>query len=86
MEQLKLFSKVSDYLDEKTGTKKRVESFYLLCGNKLVPIQVKFFGRDDKKDYQYKSRCMVLSAFAEPLPEKTVNAHENADSDTSSVA
>lgn len=70
MAELKLFKKKSTYVD-KDGAEKNATKFYLLCGDTLVPIEVTFFkNKETGKDTQYLGRKSVLTAFAEPLPEK----------------
>lgn len=51
------------------GAEKRVENFFVKCGDTLVPVVVKFFGTEEKHDYQYSGRKMILSSFAMVLPE-----------------
>ena len=70
MAQLKIFKKISHY--EKDGEQKSATNFYVQCGDMLIPIEVKYF--EDKKnggkDSQYVARKMVLSSYAENLPDK----------------
>ena len=42
-----------------------------------VPVQVSYFEGEDGKDPQYNARRAVMSAFAEPLPDKP-KSDENA--------
>lgn len=75
--QVELFKKTSNYVDSSTGRQKTAVSFYLRCGSELVPIQVRYFGKDDKQDYQYKARKLVLSSFSDVLEEKSAPANSS---------
>ena len=69
MAEVKLFKQISHY--EKDGETKTATNFYVLCGDVRVPVEVKYF--EDKKtgrDNQYLGRKMVLSSYAEEIPEK----------------
>ena len=70
MAEVKLFKKKATYTSKKDNTEKTATNFYVMCGDKLIPIKVKFFGGDDGQDSGYSSRVSVLSAFADELPEK----------------
>lgn len=63
-----LFSRKRMY--EKDGESKTTVDLFLKCGNKLVPVVVKFFDDGTGHDPQFRGRKEVLEAFAEPLPEK----------------
>ena len=65
-----LFKKERTFVDEKTGKEKTVENFYVQCGDQYIPIQVCYFGKEDKIDYNFRSRRAILSAFAQPFPSK----------------
>ena len=67
---IKLYKKDSTYTDKNTGEQRKATRFYLMCGSTLIPIEVSYFGTDDKKDTQYSGRKEVMRAFAEELPEK----------------
>lgn len=70
MQDIKLFKKLSNYTD-KDGNEKTATNLYLQCGDSLVPIEVKYFpDKDTKIDPNFRGRKMVISAFAEDLPEK----------------
>lgn len=69
MNEIKLYKKHGKYID-KDGVGRNTKSFYLKCGDELIPIDVKYFGTQDKPDKQFVSRRSVLSAFSEVLPEK----------------
>lgn len=66
---VELFKRKNVYKD-KDGNEKTGVNFSLKCGDILVPIEVRYFGKDDKPDTQYASRKTLLSAFAEELPER----------------
>ena len=70
MAQVSLLKKNGSYIN-KDGEEKKVTNFFIRCGDALVPIEVKFFenketGRDDRN----RLRRVLLSAFAEELPDK----------------
>ena len=65
--QVELFKRERIFTNN-AGEEKRVENFFVKCGDTLVPVVVKFFGTDDKHDYQYNGRKMILSSFATVLP------------------
>ena len=72
MAEVKLFKQISHY--EKDGETKTATNFYVLCGDIRVPVEVKYF--EDKqtgRDNQYLGRKMVLSSYAEEIPEKESN-------------
>ena len=69
MAEVKLFKQISHY--EKDGEIKTATNFYVLCGDVRVPVEVKYF--EDKqtgRDNQYLGRKMVLSSYAEEIPER----------------
>lgn len=70
MAQVCLFKKVGKYTDKKDGKEKTYVNFYVLCGDELVPVEVKFFENEEGRDYRYSGRKSVLSVFAEKLPDK----------------
>ena len=65
--QVELFKRERVFTNA-SGEEKRVENFFVKCGDTLVPVVVKFFGTEDKHDYQYNGRKMILSSFATALP------------------
>lgn len=71
MIEVKLFKKEGTYVD-KDKNEKRFTNFYVQCGDKLIPVDVKFFPNEklDGRDPEYAGRKEVLKAFAEKLPEK----------------
>lgn len=66
--QVELYAKKGTY--DKNGETKRFTDFYVKCGEQLVPVEVKYFGKDGEKDKCYVPRKAVLEAFAAPLPDK----------------
>lgn len=71
MAEVKLYKRTGTYLDQKDGTEKPFTNFFVACGDVFVPVEVKYFedketGRDDR----YRERKVLLSAFAEVLPER----------------
>ena len=70
MAQVKLLKKISNYTD-KDGNERTATNFFVECGDVLVPVEVKYFedketGRDDRS----RERKVLMSAFAEELPER----------------
>lgn len=68
--QVELLKKTGSYVDKQDGKEKPYTRFYLKCGDALVPIEVSYFEGEDGRDYAYKGRKSVLSAFADTLPER----------------
>ena len=66
-----LIKQKGTYKDKKTGEEKKYTNFYVQCGDKMIAIEPKYFGTEDKRDDGYSGRKQVLDAFADPLPEKT---------------
>lgn len=69
-----LISEKGTYKDKKTNEEKRFINFYVECGAVRVPVEVKYFGTDEKADKGYSGRKAILEAFANPLPEKVVTS------------
>lgn len=69
MAQVELFKKTGTYTN-RDGEEKNYTNFYVRCGDMNVPVQVNYFEGEDGKDPQYNARKAVMSAFAEPLPDK----------------
>lgn len=72
--QVELMKKEGQYTD-KDGVAKKTMSFYLQCGDTVVPVEPVYYNKKDKhgaevRDYGYSNRKSVLSAFASTLPEK----------------
>lgn len=68
MAQVSLLKKNGSYM--KDGEEKKVTNFFVRCGDVLVPIEVKYFeSKETGKDDRYRERRVLLSAFAEELPE-----------------
>ncbi len=71
MAQVSLMKKKGSYIDGKTGEEKKVTNFFVRCGDVLIPIEVKYFkNKETGKDDRYRERRVLLSAFAEDLPDK----------------
>ena len=66
--QVDLLKKDGTYTDKVTGEEKPFTNLYVRAGSTLIPIEVKYYGTDEKPDKQYGPRRAVLSAFADPLP------------------
>ena len=80
MAEVKLYKKMSKYVGN-DGEEKTATNFYVGCGDVLVPVEVKFF--EDKKtgtDPRYRERRVVMSAFAEELPDKQSNGKKTVSS------
>ena len=67
--QVEVFKKKVQYTDSK-GERKKGVRLYVKCNDELIPIEVSYFGNDEKKDKQYSYRRAILSSFATVLPEK----------------
>lgn len=68
--QVELYKKkvkyTNDQNEEKTAT-----NFYVMCGDVLIPVEVKYFpDKTTGKDDRYGERKQLVSAFAQELPEK----------------
>lgn len=73
--QVELLKQITEYTN-KDGKEVKGTNFYLRCGDTLIPIDVKYFGKKDKDgkelpDPQYSGRKNVMYAFADLLPERT---------------
>lgn len=53
----------------KNGEEKVYTNFYVKCGDTLIPIQIRFYGNDGV-DPNFRARKLLLSTFAEVLPDK----------------
>lgn len=72
MADVKLFKQISHY--EKDGETKTATNFFVQCGDMNIPVEVKYFeNKETGKDNQYLGRKMVLSSYAEEIPEKERN-------------
>lgn len=71
-QQVSLFKKQGTYTDNNTKKEKQFTNFYVLCGDNLIPIEIKYFpnAKFENRDLQYAGRKAVMEAFAETLPEK----------------
>ena len=78
MAQVSLLKKNGSYVN-KDGEEKKVTNFFVRCGDVLVPIEVKYFeSKETGKDDRYRERRVLLSAFAEELPDKGNIAWRNS--------
>lgn len=68
--QVQLFKKLSNYKD-KNGQEKTATNFFVECNGTLIPIEVKFFADPNtNSDPNFRGRKMVLSTFADLLPDR----------------
>ena len=69
---VQLYKKTGTYFSEKDKKDKPYTNFYIMCNDQLIPVEVKYFPNPQFQDRDpgYQGRFAVLSAFAEPLPEK----------------
>lgn len=70
MAEVKLYKKLATYTD-KNGEEKTATNLFVMCGDVLVPIEVKYF--EDKEtgtDKNYRSRKTLISALSDILPER----------------
>ena len=69
---VQLYKKTGTYFSEKDNKDKPYTNFYIKCNDQLIPVEVKYFPNPQFQDRDpgYQGRFAVLSAFAEPLPEK----------------
>lgn len=69
MAEVKLFKRISHY--EKDGETKTATNFFVQCGDTNIPIEIKYFeDKETGRDNQYLGRKMVLSSYAEEVPER----------------
>ena len=61
-------------LFKRKGEEKPFTSFFVKCGDELVPIQVRFYEDEEGKDPRYSARKTVLSAFSAMLPDREEQA------------
>lgn len=68
---VQLFKKEGTYVDKKDNKEKSYVNYYVKCGDKLIPIEVKYFPNDkcDGRDPGYSGKMEVMKAFADVLPE-----------------
>ena len=68
--QVNLFKRRVPYVD-KDGENKIATNFFVSCGDILVPVEVKYFeNKETGRDDRYMERKMLLSAFADTLPDR----------------
>ena len=70
--KVKIYKKEGTYFSTKDNKDKHYTNFYIACNDDLIPVEVKYFPNPafNDRDPGYSARFAVLSAFAEPLPEK----------------
>lgn len=70
MAEVKLLKRNGTYKDKKDGKGKHFTNFYVQCGDQMIAVTPTYFENDEGRDPTYLGRKMVLSAFAEELPER----------------
>ena len=79
MAEVKLFKKQVEY-QNKDGEDKTATNFFVQCGDVMVPVEVKYFeNKDTGRDDRYRERKVLMSAFAEELPDKDNGGKRKAD-------
>ena len=76
MAEVKLFKRNGMYKD-KYGKDKKFTNFYVQCGDQLISVTPTYFENEEGRDPAYAGRKMVLSSYAEELPEKDKRVSEN---------
>lgn len=69
MAKVNLFKKIGTYTD-KDGKERKFTNFYVECGDQMIPVNITYFENEDGRDPAYSGRKMVLSSYAEELPER----------------
>ena len=70
MAEVKLWKKQAKYVD-KDGQERTATNFFVQCGGIMVPVAVKFFeDKETGRDDHYRERKVLLTAFAEVLPDR----------------
>lgn len=82
--QVELFKRNGTYQD-KDGKEKHFTNFYVKCGDQLISVTPTYFENADGRDPTYLGRKMVLSSYAEELPEKDI-VEEKTDNKKSAKA
>lgn len=70
---VELYKKEGKYVDKKDNKEKPFVNFFVKCGDKLIPIDVKYFPNEKcgDRDPGYQGKMEVMRAFADTLPEKS---------------
>ena len=70
---VQLYKQEGTYVDKKDGKEKPYVNFSLKCGDKYIPIEVKYFPNDkcEGRDPGFSGKKEVLKAFADVLPDKS---------------
>lgn len=76
MAEVKLFKRNGTYQD-KDGNEKKFTNFYVQCGDQLISVTPTYFENEEGRDPAYAGRKMVLSAFAEELPDKKTDKQDD---------
>lgn len=76
MAQVELFKKSGTYMS-KEGKERNFTNFYVKCGDSYIPVQVSFFDDGEGHDPQYSGRRMVMSSYADVMPDKPKPAEES---------
>lgn len=78
MAEVKLWKKQAKYVD-KDGQERTATNFFVQCGGIMVPVEVKFFeDKETGRDDHYRERKVLLTAFAETLPDKEPSSKRQA--------
>ena len=78
MAQVGLFKKQVEYTN-KDGEDKIATNYFVQCGDVMVPVEVKYFeSKETGKDDRYRERRVLMSAFAEELPEKDYDERKSS--------
>ena len=67
--EVKIYHKKGTYTNT-NGEERYYINFFVKCGTKLIPIEIKYFGKDGQPDTQYLGRKAILETFSEPFPEE----------------
>lgn len=74
MAEVKLWKKQAKYVD-KDGQERTATNFFVQCGGIMIPVEVKFFeDKETGRDDHYRERKVLLTAFAEMLPDKEASS------------
>ena len=76
--EVKMYYKKGKYTNN-NGEERNFINFYAACGEKLIPVEVKYFGKDNKPDNAYATRKGILEAFADkvlPIVEQKRLLHQ----------
>lgn len=77
--QVNLYKRNVEYTNQ-DGEVKTATNYFVQCGDVLVPVEVKYF--EDKQtgeDKNYRTRRSLMSAFAEPFPDRKKDEQSKAE-------